>query len=206
MGFVHQRTFLAVLAGVVFFGMATMFLVATPAWQATGAEPAGSIGGPFELTAADGTTVTDRTFRGKWVLVYFGYTHCPDICPATLSEIAETLDRLGPLGVRLQSVFITVDPERDTPAIMGDYVKAIDSRITGLSGSSAAISAVAKKYSVYYRKEPVDDDPSNYLMQHSAFVYLMNPDGHYVTLFAPQQGQGADLIASRIKELMMHGP
>ena len=108
-----------------------------------------TVGGPFTLTAPDGTTVTDETYRGKWLLVFFGYTSCPDICPTTLSEIAAALELLGPDAAKLQPIFITVDPERDTPEVMGRYTGAFDPRIVGLTGSPQQIAAVAAQYGAY---------------------------------------------------------
>jgi len=162
-----------------------------------------SIGGPFKLTAGDGRTVTERSFPGKWLLVYFGYTQCPDVCPTTFAEITQTLDRLGPLAAEVQPLFIAIDPERDTAQTVGAYVKAFDPRIVGLTGSSREIAAAARQYRVHYaKKAPADAASDAYLMEHTAFVYVMAPDGRYVTLFAPLGGQGPDHMASRLRELM----
>jgi len=168
------------------------------------AQPArAAIGGPFRLTAEDGRTVTDATYRGKWLLVYFGYTHCPDICPTTLAEVAATLDRLGPLAAAVQPLFITIDPERDSTEAMAAYVKAFDSRIVGLTGTAAEIAAAAKAYRVYYAKRaPTGAAQDDYAMDHSAFVYVMDPNGRYVTLFAPAGGQGVEQMEARLRELI----
>jgi|HubBroStandDraft_6_1064221.scaffolds.fasta_scaffold624912_1 cytochrome oxidase Cu insertion factor (SCO1/SenC/PrrC family) len=183
---------------LLLIGAAVAFAVS--AWSGIG-QPSNAIGGPFTLTAAGGQRLTDQAFRGKWMLVYFGYSSCPDVCPTTLAEIAETLDRLGPLSARLQPLFITVDPERDTPEVIDAYVKAFDARIVGLAGTAAEIRQVAKAYRVHYaRKDAPDGNRRAYLMEHSAFVYLMGPDGTYVTLFAPGRGQGPDEMASLIRE------
>ena len=165
----------------------------------------GTIGGPFTLTVGDGQRLTDRDVRGKWLLVYFGYTHCPDICPTTLAEISETLELLGPLATEVQPLFITIDPERDTFAVVGGFVAAIDARIIGMTGTRSEIAAVAKEYHVYYAKKatsPVDDE--SYLMEHTAFVYVMGPDGKYVTLFSPLQGQSPKDMAARLRDLINH--
>jgi protein SCO1/2 len=164
-------------------------------------QSAGAFGGSFQLTGADGESVSDRDFRGKWLLVYFGYTHCPDICPTTLAEISQTLDLLGPDAARVQPLFITIDPGRDTPQIVGDYVKAFDDRIIGLAGTPGEIADVAKAYRVFYAKSE-GADAANYLMEHTAFVYVMGPDGRYVTLLAPLQGQTPEIMASRLRELI----
>jgi protein SCO1/2 len=187
------------LGALLAFGLCSLAILG-PGWADSAS---GSIGGPFTLSAANGRIVRDADFRGKWLLVYFGYTHCPDVCPTTLLEITQTLAKLGPLADDVQPIFITIDPERDTPDIVGDYVKAFDPRIIGLSGSSQEVAKVAKEYRVYYKKEKWSGARAeDYLMQHSAFVYVMGPSGAYVTLFAPQQGQGAERMASRLHDLM----
>ena len=197
-----SRTRLLLLSGLgalLAFGLCSLAIIG-PGWADSAS---GSIGGPFTLSAANGRVVRDAEFRGKWLLVYFGYTHCPDVCPTTLLEITQALAKLGPLAADVQPIFITIDPERDTPDIVGDYVKAFDPRIIGLSGSSEEIAKVAKEYRVYYKKEKWSGARAeDYLMQHSAFVYVMGPSGAYVTLFAPQQEQGAERMASRLHDLM----
>jgi protein SCO1/2 len=163
----------------------------------------GTIGGPFALTGADGQPVSDRDFRGRWLLIYFGYTHCPDICPTTLAEISQTLDLLGADAAQIQPLFVTIDPDRDTPQIVGDYVKEFDPRIIGLAGKPGEIAAVAKAYRVFYAKrEAAGANGGDYLMEHTAFIYVMAPDGRYVTLLTPLQGQTPELMASRLRELM----
>ena len=156
-------------------------------------------GGPFTLTAGDGSTKTDESFRGKWMLVYFGYTHCPNICPMTLSAISEALDILGPLADQVQSLYVSIDPERDTPAQMEEYTRNFDSRILGLTGTPEAIASVAKEYRVFYRKVP-SQTPGEYWMEHSAFIYVMGPDGRYVTLISHSEPAAA--IAERMRKLM----
>ena len=165
------------------------------------APSATTIGGSFQLTGADGQRVSDRDFRGKWLLVYFGYTHCPDICPTTLLEISQTLGLLGDNAARLQPLFISIDPERDTPQVVGELVKAFDNRIIGLTGTPEKIAAAAKAYRVFYAKQEVTD-ANNYFMQHTAFVYVMGPDGRYVTLLSPTGGQTAEVMADRLRELV----
>jgi protein SCO1/2 len=158
------------------------------------------IGGPFTLQAAGGKTVTDKDFRGKWMLVYFGYTYCPDVCPTTLHDIAAALDKLGPLARRVDPVFITVDPRRDTAAVVGKYVKSFDPRIVGLSGTPAEIAAVTRAYHAYYKKIPNKQDPNDYLMDHSAMVYVMGPKGRYQGLFTAEKQP--DQIAAQLRKLM----
>jgi protein SCO1/2 len=143
------------------------------------------IGGPFTLVDQHGKTVTDRDFRGRHMLVFFGFTHCPDICPAELQVIAASLDELGPKAEEVVPIFVTLDPERDTPEVMADYVKNFGSRFVGLTGSAEAIAEAAKAYRVAFskfeNKDAVGDD--NYSIDHSAFVYLMGRDGEYITHF-----------------------
>ena len=143
------------------------------------------IGGPFTLVDQHGKTVTDRDFRGRHMLVFFGFTHCPDICPAELQVISASLDELGPKAEEVVPIFVTLDPERDTPEVMADYVKNFGSRFVGLTGSAEAIAEAAKAYRVAFskfeNKDAVGDD--NYSIDHSAFVYLMGRDGEYITHF-----------------------
>ena len=135
------------------------------------------IGGPFALEAAGGKTVTDQSLRGKPFLVYFGYTHCPDICPTELARISEVLAKMGDKAP--PAIFITVDPERDTPAVMQDYVSSFDPHIIGLSGTPQAIGAAEKAYRVFARKGDIQSDGS-YSMDHSSIVYLMDKSGGFV--------------------------
>jgi protein SCO1/2 len=140
-----------------------------------------AVGGPFQLVdTKTGREVTDQTFRGKWLLVFFGYTHCPDICPTTLTNIADAMGKLGPLAERIQPLFVTVDPMRDTRPILADYTAAFDPRIVGLTGAPDQIAEAAKSYNIYYAKRVVGDD---YFMDHTATVYVMRPDGSYDTSF-----------------------
>jgi protein SCO1/2 len=161
----------------------------------------GTPGGPFLLEAADGKRVSDSSLRGRWLLVYFGYANCPDICPMTLSGIAAALDKLGPAAARIEPVFISIDPERDTPANAEAFAKSVDPRILGLSGSATEIAAVAKEYRVFFRKVP-SADPSEYLMEHSSYVFLMDPQGRYVTLFTAAEVEAPDEMASSLRGLV----
>ena len=161
--------------------IAVMFIEGRPLHSASAANTAtgAAIGGPFTLVGSDGKTVTDQSYRGKLLLVYFGYTFCPDVCPTTLNNIAQALIELGTQASAVTPVFITIDPKRDTPKKMGEYVKAFDPRIIGLTGSEAQIAAVAKEYHVYYAPQAADET-GNYLVDHSSFVYLMNRNGKFV--------------------------
>jgi protein SCO1 len=142
---------------------------------------AAAIGGPFRLTDQSGQPFSDQDLRGKSFLVFFGYTHCPDICPTTLFDISEVMRKLGHDADRTAAVFITVDPERDTTAVLKDYMTSFDPHLRGLTGDPAAIAAVAKAYRVYYKKVPLDD--GDYSMDHTAIVYLMDQEGRFVSPF-----------------------
>jgi protein SCO1/2 len=142
------------------------------------------IGGPFALTDQTGKTVTDQDFRGRYMLVFFGFTHCPDICPAELQVMSATLDELGPKAAQVVPVFITLDPERDTQGVVAEYVKNFAPGFVGLTGSPEAIAEAAKAYRVAYSKFQEDKTTSDYSIDHSALVYLMGPDGNYITHFA----------------------
>lgn len=142
------------------------------------------IGGPFALIDQNGKTVTDQDFRGRFMLVFFGFTHCPDICPAELQVMAQSLDALGAKAEDVVPIFITLDPERDTQEAVGAYVKNFGSRFLGLTGSPEAIAAAAKAYRVAYAKFQEDPASSDYSIDHSALVYLMGKDGEYLTHFA----------------------
>jgi protein SCO1/2 len=157
-----------------------------------------TIGGPFSLTASDGTTVTDQTYRGKWLLVYFGYTFCPNTCPTALLEIASALKRLGPNAAKVQPIFITVDPKRDTPDVMAQYTQSFDPRIVGLTGTPAQIAAVAHEYGAYYVAHKIDEGANGYLIDHSTYIYVMDPQGQFVQAF------DADTPADHIADDLVH--
>lgn len=155
---------------------------------------------PFALVGTDGRPVTDQTYRGKIVLVYFGYTLCPDVCPTTLNNIAATLAALGSDAAKVQALFVTVDPHRDTPKVLADYVKAFDARIVGLSGTDEQIAAAAKRFGVYYRRYSSADFPDGYAMDHSAATYVMNPRGRLVALFTPDMSP--EQMTARLENLI----
>jgi protein SCO1 len=159
-----------------------------------------SVGGPFTLEDGGGKAVTDRDFRGKYMLVYFGYTFCPDVCPTTLNAVADAMDKLGPAASRIQPLFITVDPKRDTPAVVKQYAAAFGPNIEGLTGTADEIAQVAKGYRVYYAEHRTGPGPDDYSMDHSSVLYLMGPDGRFLApLRADQSG---DEIAANLKKLM----
>lgn len=155
------------------------------------------VGGPFELTDHKGKRVRDSDFRGKLMVVYFGFTYCPDICPAGLQVISAAMDDLGAKADRVVPMFVTVDPERDTPEQMKSYVGSFNKRIIGLTGSAEDISKVAKAYRVYYRK--VQDPALNdYTMDHTSFMYLMDGEGNYITHFT--HAVAPDKLAARLRQ------
>ncbi|MCI4677755.1 SCO family protein [Rhodoblastus acidophilus] len=143
-----------------------------------------AIGGPFALKTGDGKTITDRDLLGEPFLVFFGYTHCPDVCPTTLAQISQVLNDLGPDN-KLKVLFITVDPERDTPRLMQQYAGSFGPNVIGLSGDRAAIDKVMKEYRVYARKVP--EKGGEYSMDHSAIIYLMGRDGKFLHAFNVQR-------------------
>ena len=143
------------------------------------------VGGPFQLTDQSGASKTDRDFRGRYQLIYFGYTCCPDVCPTTLAIMSQALDKLGSEGKRITPIFITIDPERDTPKVLAQYVKAFGPTFVGLTGSAARIAQVEKEYRVYAAKKPLDPahPERGYGMDHSSVIYLMGPDGRLVSFY-----------------------
>jgi len=155
------------------------------------------IGGAFTLVDQDGKTVTDADFRGQYLLVYFGYTFCPDVCPTSLSVIADAMDLIGDKADRVTPIFITVDPKRDTPEQMKMYVEYFHPKLVGLTGSEDQVAAAAKAYKVYYAKV---GDGDEYLMDHSSITYLMGPDGDFIAHFS--HGVDAEEMADRLKEII----
>lgn len=141
------------------------------------------VGGPFALTGHDGRPRADTDFRGKLLLVYFGFTFCPDICPTDLQEIARAIDLLGPAGEQIQPVFITLDPERDTAEHLAEYVPMFHPRLLGLTGSTEAVRRAAEAYKVFYDK--VETGKDDYTIDHTAYVYLMDRSGGYLGFFPP---------------------
>lgn len=156
---------------ILFWAMGGLSKVAQPA----------AIGGPFQLTDQNGKAVTDKSLKGKPTLIFFGYTHCPDVCPTSLFEISEVLRAMGKDADKVNAVFISVDPERDTPATMKDYLSSFDPHLEGLSGDPAETAKVISSYRVYAKKVPTKD--GDYTMDHTALIYLMDRDGRFVSPF-----------------------
>src|SRR5208283_2809748 len=170
-----------VLFGVA--GVLLAFLVASIGvyvWLGSDGHRAGQVGGPFTLLDGDGKAVSDTAFRGRYMLVYFGYTYCPDVCPTTLTTVEQAMDKLGVEASRVQPIFITVDPQRDTPSVMKQYVEAFSPRLIGLTGSPDAIAHVAQEYKVYYAIHRTPGDNGTYTVDHSSILYLMGRDGRFI--------------------------
>ena len=140
-----------------------------------------AVGGPFHLEDQNGRPVSDEDMKGRPFLVFFGFTHCPDVCPTTLFDISEVLKRLGKDADRTGALFITVDPERDTPAVLKDYLSNFDPHLRGLTGDASAVEAALRAYRVYAKKVPLSG--GDYTMDHTAVVYLMDKDGRFVAPF-----------------------
>ncbi len=190
----HGLIGLQTLTNIVF---AMALILSQPSWAATSSV---TIGGPFTLTATDGTTVTDQTYRGKWLLVYFGYTYCPNTCPMMLNEIATALEKLGADAAKMQPLFITVDPQRDTREVLEQYTQSFDPRIVGLTGSPEQIAAVAKEYGAYWAAHKTGPGAEDYVMDHSSYLYVMDPDGKFVRAF--DADTPSDHVADALRELM----
>jgi protein SCO1/2 len=168
----------AFLAGLaIFLGV---FLYAT-GQMGGGAPGPSAIGGPFALIDQNGKAITDEDMKGRPSLVFFGYTHCPDVCPTTLFDMSELMRALGPDAGRVNALFVTVDPERDTAAAMKDYLSSFDPHLRGATGDQKSIDAVEKGYRVYAKKVPTDK--GDYSMDHTALIYLMDKQGHFVAPF-----------------------
>jgi protein SCO1/2 len=193
------RTLLVLSAFMV--GLAVTFALVKLAVDRSGVSLAGqtvTVGGPFKLIDGDGKTVTDQDLKGKPFLVFFGFTHCPEVCPTTLFELSEVFKRLGPDADKAAGLFITVDPERDTPAVMKDYVSNFDPHLRGLTGDPQAVERAIKEYRVYARKVPLDG--GGYTMDHTALVYLMDKQGRFVAPFNLKRS--ADAAAADLRKYL----
>jgi protein SCO1/2 len=165
---------------------------------AAGSPLAAAIGGPFSLVDQNDKPFTDANLKGKWQLVFFGYTHCPDVCPTTLNDLSLALDQLGDKKSQVGIVFISVDPERDTPAVLKSYVGSFGGPVEALTGSPDAVAQAAKDYKVYYAKHPRSD--GGYDMDHSALIYIMDPQGRFTATFTPDDQP--EKMAERLKKLL----
>ncbi|MBP1883293.1 SCO family protein [Sinorhizobium mexicanum] len=161
----------------------------------------GPFGVPFTLVAQDGKPITEQAFTGKPTALFFGFTHCPEVCPTTLFELNGWLEKVDPDGSKLQAYFITVDPERDTPDLLGQYVSNVSKRITGISGPPDKVLEMVKGYRVYYKKVPVDEKNPNgdYTMDHTASVFLLDANGHFSGTIA--YGENPDTAVQKLENL-----
>ena len=157
-----------------------------------------AVGGPYALTDQDGRPRTRADFRGKYQLIYFGYTFCPDVCPTTLAIMAAALDKLGPAQDRIVPIFITIDPQRDKPQVMKKYLAAFGPRFVGLTGSPQEIAQVEKEYRVFAKRQPLPD--GSYGMDHSSVIYLLEPDGKLVSFY--DDAASPDDLAKNLREKM----
>lgn len=184
----HRNLLVAALVFVV------VLATAAASWLSLGGGPVGGelrIGGPFALQDANGRPFTDRDLRGHYTLVYFGYTFCPDVCPTTLTAVTTAMAKLGPRAERVLPVFITVDPERDTPAVLREYISMFTPRLVGLTGTPEQIAAVAREYRVYYRKHAGSQGEGGYSVDHSSLLYLLDSDGRFIApIPADESGEG----------------
>lgn len=198
----NKRLILLILAGFLAGGLAALafFILQT---NDPGARQVSTgkalIGGPFKLTDHTGRRVTEADFKGRFSLIYFGYTFCPDVCPAELQVISAALDELGTKAEKVTPVFITIDPERDTVEQMKSYVGHFHKSLVGLTGSVEEVRAVAKAYRIYFARVK-DDSSTDYVMDHSSIVYLMSPKGEYLAHFA--YGTGVEKMVNGIAKFL----
>ena len=190
----------AVFAGVLVLVAGVLIGVAfrDQAKGVAGGPLANVIGGKFSLVDDNGKPFTDADLKGKWHLVFFGYTHCPDVCPTALNDLSLALDKLGAKKSRVGIVFISVDPERDTPAVLKSYVESFGGPIVGLTGTADEVAQAARDYKVYYAEHPHAD--GGYDMDHSAVIYVMDPEGRFTATFTPDDSE--DTIVSRMAKLV----
>ena len=191
-----RRRHVIILGAVFAAALLAAFVALSPMFERPRVVVSGvaDVGGPFTLTAHTGERISDQAFRGKFMLVAFGFTHCPDVCPAELQVMTAALDEMGPAGERVQPLFITIDPERDTADHLAEYMAYFHPRFIGLTGTPDEIASVAKAYHVWYQK--VDGDSPDYVMDHTAIMYLMDPDGAFVQHFS--FGTSADTLSEAL--------
>ncbi|OYX14896.1 MAG: copper-binding protein [Rhizobiales bacterium 32-66-8] len=190
---------LKIIALLGSFAVGALILVAAatalmPKAPQTGGTGVAAIGGPFTLVDQNGTAVTEASLKGKPTLIFFGFTHCPDVCPTALFEMSEIFTALGPDASKVQAYFVTVDPERDTPAVLKSYLGSFSPELKGLSGTPAQVDAMKRAYRVYSRKVPLDG--GDYTMDHTAVIYLMDKTGTFLAPFnakRPPAEAAADL-------------
>jgi cytochrome oxidase Cu insertion factor (SCO1/SenC/PrrC family) len=178
--------------------LAIAAVIAGVLWHAgdlVGTQGAAMVGGPFALVDQEGAARSDRDFRGRYMLIYFGYTFCPDVCPATLGVMSDAMQKLGD-PKRIVPIFITIDPARDKPAVLKTYLKSFGPAFVGLTGSDKALGDAARAYRVYFAKHPLPG--GGYAMDHSSTIYLMGPDGKFVTYY--DETIGPDALADDLRK------
>jgi cytochrome oxidase Cu insertion factor (SCO1/SenC/PrrC family) len=201
-----MRPFRHIMAGVAAVGLtAAALAVAGPESSRAAAPPplplASLFGGPFTLTDHNGQQRTDKDYRGKFMLIYFGYTYCPTICPTNLQHMALALKKLGPKAKSVQPLFITIDPRRDTPKLLKEYMTHFGENFVALTGTDDQLRAATKSFRVHRRKVIADKTaPEDYLVDHSSITFLMGPDGKFRTLF-PHDTTG-DVMAKRMAKYL----
>jgi protein SCO1/2 len=175
-------------------------LLVTPITPRVTTSGTATIGGPFSLVATNGEDITDQTYRGKWQLIFFGYTYCPDACPTTLANISVALEKLGADAGKLTPLFVTIDPQRDTREVMADYLQSFDSRIVGLTGSQAQVDQIVREYRAYAAQQKSETGGDDYLFAHTAYIYLMSPRGIFVNVI--EGSEPGEKIATWLRQQM----
>ena len=178
-----SRPKLILAAGLILLSVLIAALALTTLKPAQMGSGTALIGGPFTMMNDKGETVTEKTYAGKFTLLFFGFTNCGDVCPAELQVMSAAFTEMGALSESITPIFVSVDPERDTSKIMADYVKNFHPRLVGLTGTPEQIAAFAKLYHIYYQKVPDPKNPADYEMDHSSILYLMGPDGKFIKHF-----------------------
>lgn len=194
-----MRLKLVVIVALAFLAGGALAFFLRPVGSPSVSVGTAAIGGPFSLTNHLGQRVTENDFAGRLLLVFFGFTHCPDVCPAGLQVMSAALDKLGAKADGVVPIFVTVDPARDTPEVMKSYVSAFHPQLVGLTGTEAEIQAMSKTYRVYAKRVDDPGSPDGYTMDHSGFIYLMDKTGVYLTHFS--HSASPDEIAARIAAL-----
>lgn len=191
----------AAVAAVAFAGVLSGRMLHPPKLPAPVVTGEAAIHNAYSLTDHTGQAVTAESYAGRWQLVFFGFTYCPDICPTTLAYLANVMDILGPEAERVVPVFITVDPARDNVEVMGSYVSAFDPRMVGLTGTEAQVAEAAANFRVWYERSEDEAAPDGYLMAHPGHIYLMRPDGRFKDVFL-ESDQSAGDLAEHISNLI----
>jgi protein SCO1/2 len=198
-----RRWIVTATAGVTGFAVVALAITLAVAPRQIGhAEGVAAFGGPFTLVDDNGAPVTEKALAGKPYVMYFGYTYCPEVCPTTLFDLSRWIKALGPDARKLNYVFVTVDPERDTPKLMHAYLSSFDRRIRGYTGTPEQIAKIAQEYRVYYKKIPTSD--GSYVMDHSSIIYLMGSDEKLVSMIQYQETD--DSALAKLRNLMAPAP